>query len=128
MSCVGRKLAFCICEDKGAEQLHGKRAADLCYVVSTFHLLPKSEMSSRYPAVAIQVCFCWILSETPNTGFLMTRLLQRFSNERDGLIFGKQCTMFLAHLSQRLIGELIGYSWSGVRPSSVVVRPSVRPS
>ena len=33
---------------------------------------------------------------------------------------------FLAHLSQRLIGELIGYSWSGVRPSaSVVVR---RPS
>ena len=24
---------------------------------------------------------------------------------------------FLAHLSQRLIGELIGYSWSGVRPS-----------
>ena len=28
--------------------------------------------------------------------------------------------MFLAHLSRRLIGELIGYSWSGVRPS---VRP-----
>ena len=28
---------------------------------------------------------------------------------------------FLAHLSQRLIGELIGYSWSGVRTSSVVV-------
>ena len=25
---------------------------------------------------------------------------------------------FLAHLSQRLIGELIGYSWSGVRPSA----------
>ena len=31
--------------------------------------------------------------------------------------------VFLVHLSQRLIGELIGYSWSGVRPS--VVRPSV---
>ena len=31
-------------------------------------------------------------------------------------------TGFLAHLSQRLIGELIGYSWSGVRPASVVVR------
>ena len=29
----------------------------------------------------------------------------------------------LAHLSQRLIGELIGYSWSGIRLS--VVRPSV---
>ena len=32
---------------------------------------------------------------------------------------------FLAQMSQRLIGELIGYSWSGVRPSSVR-RPSVR--
>ena len=36
------------------------------------------------------------------------------------LLFGS----ILAHLSRRLIGELIGYSWSGVRPSSVVVRPS----
>ena len=28
-------------------------------------------------------------------------------------------SVFLAHLSQRVIGELIGYSWSGaVRPSS----------
>ena len=33
----------------------------------------------------------------------------------------------LAHLSRRLIGELIVYPCSGVRPSSVV-RPSVRPS
>ena len=33
---------------------------------------------------------------------------------------------FLAHLSRRLIGELIVYPCSGVRPS--VVRPSVRPS
>ena len=31
---------------------------------------------------------------------------------------------FLAHLSQRLIGELIEYSWSGVRPASVR-RPSL---
>ena len=29
---------------------------------------------------------------------------------------------FLAHLSRRVKGELIGYSWSGVRPS-VVRRP-----
>ena len=27
--------------------------------------------------------------------------------------------IFLAHLSLRLIGELIVYPWSGVRPSSV---------
>ena len=32
--------------------------------------------------------------------------------------------LLLAHLSRRLKGELIGYSWSGVRPSSVR-RPSV---
>ena len=31
---------------------------------------------------------------------------------------------FLAHLSRRLIGELIVYPWSGVRPSYVVRRPS----
>ena len=33
---------------------------------------------------------------------------------------------FLAHLSQRLIGELIGYSWFGICPSvcpSSIVRP-----
>ena len=33
-----------------------------------------------------------------------------------------QVNIFLAHLSRRLIGELIVYQWSGVRPSSV--RPS----
>ena len=31
-------------------------------------------------------------------------------------------SILLAHLCQRLIGELIGYSWSGIRPS--VVRQS----
>ena len=31
---------------------------------------------------------------------------------------------FLAHLSRRLIGELIVYPWSGVRRPSVVRRPS----
>ena len=34
---------------------------------------------------------------------------------------------FLAHLSQRLIGELIVYSCSGVRPSYVVVVVRRRP-
>ena len=32
-------------------------------------------------------------------------------------IFIFELLPFLAHLSQRLIGELIGYPWSGVRPS-----------
>ena len=31
------------------------------------------------------------------------------------VIFGEKMLCFLAHLSRRLIGELIGYSWSGVR-------------
>ena len=35
----------------------------------------------------------------------------------------KIIVLFLAHLNRRLICELIGYSWSGVRPS--VCRPSV---
>ena len=44
-----------------------------------------------------------------------------------GLIVCPSVSFFLAHLSQRLIGELIVYPCSGVRPSSV--RPSiVRPS
>ena len=37
--------------------------------------------------------------------------------------FYMKVVYFLAHLSQRLIGELIVYPWSGVRR-----RPSVRPS
>ena len=41
-----RKLAFCICENKDADQLRGNREADqrLCfrYIDSTIPLLPKS--------------------------------------------------------------------------------------
>ena len=43
-----RKPAFCICENKGADQLHGNCAADqgLCfrYIDSTIPLLTKSEI------------------------------------------------------------------------------------
>ena len=45
-----RKPAFCICENKDADQLRGNREADqrLCfrYTDSTIALLPKSEISS----------------------------------------------------------------------------------
>ena len=37
-------------------------------------------------------------------------------DEKNNIFF-----LFLALLSERLIGELIGYTWSGVRPSSFVV-------
>ena len=50
MSHVVRKLAFCICEKKGADQLRGNREADqrLCfrYTDSTIPLLTKSEISN----------------------------------------------------------------------------------
>ena len=50
MSHVVRKPAFCICENKDADQLRGNREADqrLCflYIDSTIPLLSKSEISS----------------------------------------------------------------------------------
>ena len=54
-----RKLAFCICENKDADQLRGNREADqrLCFrcTDSTIPRLPKSEISSLYPSsVAVQ--------------------------------------------------------------------------
>ena len=53
-----RKLAFCICENKDADQLRGNREADqrLCfrYTDSTSPLLPKSE---NFKPLAI-LCGC----------------------------------------------------------------------
>ena len=50
MSLVVRKPAFCICENKNADQLRGNREADqrLCFrsTDSTIPLLPKSKISS----------------------------------------------------------------------------------
>ena len=50
MSLFMKKPAFCICENKDADQLRGNREADqrLCfrYIDSTIPLLPKSEISS----------------------------------------------------------------------------------
>ena len=79
MSLVVRKPAFCICENKDADQLRGDREADqrLCfrYTDSTIPLLSKCEISSIYPSsVALQPGLCRTWSETPKTGFLRTRL------------------------------------------------------
>ena len=58
-----RKPAFCICENKDADQLHGNREADqrLCfhYIDSTIPLLPTYEISSLKPTcevVSYPVC------------------------------------------------------------------------
>ena len=74
-----RKLAFCICENKDADQLRGNREADqrLCflYTDNTIPLLSKSEILGLKPSsVAVQPGFSLTWSETPNTGFLTTRL------------------------------------------------------
>ena len=75
-----RKPAFCICENKDADQLRGNREADqrLCfrYTNSTISLLSKYEISSLQPSsVAVQPGLCGTWSETPKTGFLTTRLI-----------------------------------------------------
>ena len=80
MSRVVRKPAFCICENKDADQLRGNHEADqrLCFrfTDSTISLLPKYEISSLQPSsVAVQPGLCGTWSETPKTGFLTTRLI-----------------------------------------------------
>ena len=79
MSHVIRKPAFCICENKDADQLRGNREADqrLCfrYTGSTIPLLPKSEISSLKPSsVAEQPGLCRTWSETSKTDFLVMML------------------------------------------------------
>ena len=79
MSRVMRKPAFCICENKDADELRGNRTADqrLCfpYIDSTIPLLPNSEFSSLIPSsMVVQPDFCRTWSETPKTGFLAMRL------------------------------------------------------
>ena len=86
LSRVVRKPAFCICENKAADQLRGNREADqrlrFRYMDSTIPLLPKSEISRFYPSsVTVQPGLCRTWSETPKTGFLTTRLnLGRHTN------------------------------------------------
>ena len=77
MSCIMRKPAFCICEIKGAGQLHGSQAADqhlcFCYIDSKTPLLPIHvyEISSLWPSSgAVQPDFCVAPGRKPCTDFL----------------------------------------------------------
>ena len=70
-----RKPDFCLCENKGADQLRGNREADqrLCfrYSHSTIPLLLKSEISSLWLfSVLVQVGLCRTWSETQIVGFV----------------------------------------------------------
>ena len=70
-----RKPAFCICENKDADQLRGNREADqhLCfrYIDSTIPL----PLNPKFKASSLQPSLCRTWSETPKTGFLTTRLI-----------------------------------------------------
>ena len=66
---VVRKPVFCICQNKGADQMRGNRGADQClcflYKVQSLYFLNPN----------FQACLCWTWTETPKTGFVVTRLM-----------------------------------------------------
>ena len=77
---------LCLCENKGADQLHSNCEADqrLCfrYMDSTISRLFKSEISSFYPSsVAAQANLCQTWLKTPKTGFLVSRLIHYMKKE-----------------------------------------------
>ena len=93
-----RKPTFCICENKGADQLRGYREADqrLCfrYIDSTIPLLSKSDISSFCS------CTAWFVSYqvgNQNICFLMTRLRCRLSID---LFWNLNLVEFIAHSSR----------------------------
>ena len=75
-----RKPDFCLCENKGADQLRSNCETDqrLCfrYTDRTISLLLKSEISSFQPAsVTVQAGLCKTSSEVLKTSFLASRLM-----------------------------------------------------
>ena len=77
-----RKQAFCICENKGTNQLQSNCAADkrLCfsYIDSTIPLFSKSEISKLQPSPdpeTVEPGLCRTCSETTKTDFLAMRLI-----------------------------------------------------
>ena len=97
-----RKPDFCLCENKGADQLRSNCEADqhLCirYTDSTIPLLLKYEISSIYPSSeATQTSLCQTCSETSKTGFLASRLICDF-DEKDELAKIKPCR--IVHLGK----------------------------
>ena len=73
MSRIERKPDFCLCENKGADQLHSYCEADqrFCfrYTDIAIPLLSKSKLSNLYPSTGlVQASWCWTWSETPKTG------------------------------------------------------------
>ena len=73
-----RKPTFCICENKGADQLRGNHATDqrlcFCYIDSLIPLLPNLQASNNL--LWLYSPFCGgPESGTPKTGFLVMGLI-----------------------------------------------------
>ena len=74
-----RKSDFCICENKGADQLLHSRIAEqhlyFYYIGSTILLLAKSEISSLWlSSLVVQPGLCQTWMKTPKTDILATQL------------------------------------------------------
>ena len=98
MSRAMRKPDFCLCENKGADQLRSYCEADqrLCFrfTDSTIRLVLKSEISSfQPPSVAAQAGLCETWSETPKTGFLASRLISFFTERQVAVPSGQNKKM-----------------------------------
>ena len=90
-----RKPAFCICENKDADREADQRLC-FCYINNTISLLPKS---SFYPSVVAQPGLCRTWSETPKTGFVVTRLIfARGISQFDGIVMWLFKMLFLSLL------------------------------
>ena len=82
-----RKPTFYICENKGADQLRGtvlliSAFVFAKYIVPSLHFLNLKISSLKSASVAVQPGLCRTWSETPKTGFLMTRLKYQCSLDR----------------------------------------------
>ena len=79
-----RKPAFCICENKSADQLCVDYTADqrLCFrfIDRPIPLLPKSQDSSQPSSVVVQSGLCRNWSETLKAGFHATWLILLTAN------------------------------------------------
>ena len=82
MSCIIRKPAFCICDNKGTVQLHCNHTADqllcFCYIEGTISLLPKPEFQASSHLL-------WLYS--PVCGFIFWKARNWFSHDAGQIVY-----------------------------------------
>ena len=97
-----------------------------CFVVVLSCFLLLAHLSRRHTRCAYSIAIIQRPFLLPSTISNISQTAWSISQILCGASLGRGneslfADILLAHLSQRLICELIGYSWSGVRPSSSVV-------